>query len=225
MTPMLYDVFSDDIENLEKNGLRIDFRPIKVHNARIKDVWVDYGPHEAFDTYLSLQERLVDYYYNIVYCIRLAVPKGPGATETPDRGGRTGMAADLEGDATSVTGSLRRGMGSMVRGVQYKVDVEFDADMAYAVFKDDEHIHYEEGEQTIVLRFSTPHYSPSPNLAQAYLKKENEVMPGLRPGYVVPDEDIDPPFEWRVSDIDYLLFQNECREIQSIIEQNRGKRS
>ncbi|KAJ1921226.1 hypothetical protein H4219_000825 [Mycoemilia scoparia] len=216
LSPALYKIFSPELEELGEMGLAVKMEPQKIHASAVLDIWADYGPSRAFDLSIPFEERQQDYFYSPTFCLRAAHPRDTIVTKASSPWGKRDAIAELDNKPSSIVKALKAGFNIVQTGARFKVDVRYDVSMKYSAFKANDLILSEEGRQAIVFRFETPHYSPSSELSLAYLKREDEAMPGLRPDHVVPEEDIDPPFEWKISDVDYLIHQRERRELETM---------
>ncbi|KAF9973265.1 hypothetical protein BGZ73_003491 [Actinomortierella ambigua] len=184
MTQELYNVFEQELERQERLGSEVSIRLAAVHDGLVKDVWVQLGPKLS-----------------------------SGTTKGFIRWRWQTLTVSLRA-ATSQVSSRDQVTQMMMEGVQFQVDVEFDATIEYKIRhpKLGLDLVTEVVRRPLLVRFETPYFQPAEEMVRSRRVSRPDEAP------------ID--WHWRVSDIDYLLEQDfvERRRREDVLEEEHAKR-
>ncbi|KAF9583923.1 hypothetical protein BGW38_008097 [Lunasporangiospora selenospora] len=184
MTQELYDLFEAELKRQEEVHSDVKINLAAVHDGVIKDVWVQLGPR-----------------------LRSSTPRG----FIRWRWQSLTVALRAATDQMSSRDQVGR---MMMEGVQFKVDVEFDASIQYTVSSKtmDSDVISDFTRRPLLVRFETPYFEP----AEEMVASRSMTRPHEAP--------ID--WNWRVSDIDYLLEQDFIvrRQREDILDEQHAQR-
>ncbi|KAG0349347.1 hypothetical protein BG004_007531 [Podila humilis] len=166
MTQELYDQFESELEKQEKLKSDLSIKLASVHDGVVKDVWVLLGPK-----------------------------LGSGNSRGFIRWRWQSLTIALRA-ATDQMSSRDQVAQMMMEGVQFKVDVEFDATIDYTIKSNitGNEIISDFTRRPLLVRFETPLFEPAEQMVASRSMSRPHEAP------------ID--WHWRVSDIDYLLEQD-----------------
>ncbi|KAG0245415.1 hypothetical protein BGW41_000042 [Actinomortierella wolfii] len=186
MTQELYDVFEHELSKQERLGSDVSIRLAAVHDGLVKDVWVQLGPKLTSGTTRGFIRWR---WQTLTVALRAA-----------------------SGDDVSSRDQVTR---MMMEGVQFKVDVEFDATIDYRIYNkkiDTDVIVDTTRRRPLLVRFETPYFQPADEMVRSRKLSRPDEAP------------ID--WNWRVSDIDFLLEQDfiEKRKREDVLEEEHAKR-
>ncbi|PVU98213.1 hypothetical protein BB559_001734 [Furculomyces boomerangus] len=202
LTPEMLNIFEESIKKNQKNSINSKIN-IKVLDARVKDIGVRFGPKEAYDLSVPLLERASKYSIKMVfnYCIsaeKTESNKGDGGGELVNPGA---LAILFSSDSI---------------GYQVVIDVECDAEIEYSVFHKDDKIEKDVSNRSVIITMKSNYYTDPNDFFSGYAQLVEKSAPGYINKQLVPEEKVPVPFEWKISDIDYLLCSKENEELESI---------
>ncbi|KAG0368145.1 hypothetical protein BGZ54_002581 [Gamsiella multidivaricata] len=184
MTQELYDYFESELQRQEEVKSDVSIKLAAVHDGVVKDVWVLLGP--------KLKS---------------------GSTRGFIRWRWQSLTIALRA-ATDQMSSRDQVAQMMMEGVQFKVDVEFDASIDYTIQSKvmDSDVISDFTRRPLLVRFESPFFEP----AEQMVKSRSLSRPDEAP--------VD--WNWRVSDIDYLLEQDyiERRKREDIKDEEHAQR-
>ncbi|KAF9136333.1 hypothetical protein BGW39_000049 [Mortierella sp. 14UC] len=165
MTQELYDRYESELEMQEQLGSDVSIKLASVHDGMIKDVWVLLGPKLKSGTSRGFIRWR---WQSLTVALRAAT----------DQMSSRDQVAQM-----------------MMEGVQFKVDVEFDATIDYTIHSKvlDTDVVSDFTRRPLLVRFETPFFEPAEKMVASRSMSRPHEAP------------ID--WHWRVSDIDYLLEQ------------------
>ncbi|KAG0044280.1 hypothetical protein BGZ83_010481 [Gryganskiella cystojenkinii] len=166
MTQELYDVYETELEKQEKLKSDVKIQLAAVHDGVVKDVWVLLGPKLKTGTARGFIRWR---WQSLTVALRAAT----------DQMSSRDQVAQM-----------------MMEGVQFKVDVEFDASIDYTIRSKqlDQDVVSDFSRRPLLVRFETPFFEPAEDMVKSRSKSRPDAAP------------ID--WNWRISDIDYLLEQD-----------------
>ncbi|KAF9356480.1 hypothetical protein BGX26_005213 [Mortierella sp. AD094] len=166
MTQELYDKFESELEKQEAVKSEVNIKLAAIHDGMVKDVWVLLGP------------KLKN-----------------GSTRGFVRWRWQSLTVVLRA-ATDDMSSRDQVTQMMMEGVQFKVDVEFDASIDYTIKSNvlNQDVVSDFTRRPLLVRFETPFFEPADQMVASRSMSRPHEAP------------ID--WNWRVSDIDYLLEQD-----------------
>ncbi|KAF9931503.1 hypothetical protein FBU30_010012 [Linnemannia zychae] len=166
MTQELYDRFEPELEKQEQLQSEVSIKLAAVHDGMIKDVWVNLGPKLKFGT----SDNYIRWRWQT---ITIGLRAGSELMTSRDQ-------------ATRV----------MMEGVQFKVDVEFDATIDYTIHNKvlNTDVVSDLIRRPLLVRFETPCFEPAEKMVASR---------SMTDPYEAPID-----WNWRISDIDYLLEQD-----------------
>ena len=175
LTPRFYDRIITELDKLETEKSKITIDISKIYGLNVRDVWMTIGTKKAYSN-KNNEYRILRW-----MTMKLAIRKTP-----------------LEGDFNESRAKVSK---SFSEGVNFKVDVEIDADVQYILKSaKNEILIYDQSRRPVLFRFESPYFEPSDRI---YYKVSSD-----------PVEELN--WTWRVGDIDYLLeiedLENEVRE-------------
>jgi len=176
LTTRFYDRIITELDKLKSEKSKITIDMLKIYGLNIRDIWVTLGPKKAY----SKTNRE----YRIFKWMTLAL----AVRKTQD---------------DNINESRAKVAKSFSDGINFKVDVEIDADVSYTLkSSEDEILIYDQTRRPVLFRFESPYFEPSDRI---YYKVSSDIVEGLPVDW-----------NWRVGDIDYLLeiedLENEARE-------------
>ncbi|KAF9167687.1 hypothetical protein DFQ26_003651 [Actinomortierella ambigua] len=184
MTQDLYNVFEQELERQERLGSNVSIRLAAVHDGQVKDVWVQLGPKLS-----------------------------SGTTKGFIRWRWQTLTVSLRA-ATSQVSSRDQVTQMMMEGVQFQVDVEFDATIEYRIQHPKLGLEMvtDMTRRPLLVRFETPYFQPAEEMVRSRRASRPDEAP------------ID--WHWRVADIDYLLEQDfvDKRKREDVFEEEHAKR-
>ncbi|OZJ04195.1 hypothetical protein BZG36_02181 [Bifiguratus adelaidae] len=212
LTSSLYDRLKASIKGLPQ-GAHVDISISNLYDATIRDVWVTMGSKQS--TYPSMSNA-------------------PGVQTfrwmTVTLGLRKGIV-DGNDDDDGFRVTRNRVAKGLLDGVEFKVDVEIDADVEYTVSKSRPKANpseeegrdillYDFGRRTMLVRFESPYFEPAEQMVGGI---SNEQVDDTV--YVPPDLDKRMQWTWKVGDIDYLLEKDRLEKIADRERERDGERS
>ncbi|KAF9188172.1 hypothetical protein BGZ51_000817 [Haplosporangium sp. Z 767] len=184
MTQELYDIFESELRMQEKLKSDVSIKLAAVHDGMVKDVWVLLGPR-----------------------LKSGTPRGFIRWRWQSLTVALRAATDQMSSRDQVT-------QMMMEGVQFKVDVEFDASIDYTIRSNalNSDIISDFTRRPLLVRFETPFFEPAEQMVVSRSMSRPHEAP------------ID--WNWRVSDIDYLLEQDfiERRKKEDIKDEEHAQR-
>ncbi|KAG0228580.1 hypothetical protein BGX31_006550 [Mortierella sp. GBA43] len=184
MTQKLYDRFESELQRQEEVGSDVSIKLSAVHDGMVKDVWLQLGPKLS-----------------------------SGSTKGFIRWRWQSLTIALRA-ATDEMSSRDQVANMMLEGVQFKVDVEFDATIDYTIKSKvlDSAVISDFTRRPLLVRFETPYFQPAEEM--------------LRSRSVTPPDEAPIDWNWRISDIDYLLEQDyiEVRKREDIQDEEHAQR-
>ncbi|KAI1315927.1 hypothetical protein EDD11_000177 [Mortierella claussenii] len=184
MTQELYNVFEAELRRQEEVKSEVSIQLAGIHDGMVKDVWVLLGP--------KLKS---------------------GSTRGFIRWRWQSLTIALRA-ATDEMSSRAQVTQMMMEGVQFKVDVEFDASIDYTVRSNvmNSDVISDFSRRPLLVRFETPYFEPAETMVASRSRSRPDEAP------------ID--WNWRVSDIDYLLEQDfiETRKREDIQDELHAQR-
>ncbi|KAF8941413.1 hypothetical protein BGZ58_009496 [Dissophora ornata] len=184
MTQELYDRFESELQRQEEVKSDVSIQLAAVHDGVVKDVWVLLGP--------KLKS---------------------GSTRGFIRWRWQSLTIALRA-ATDQMSSRDQVAQMMMEGVQFKVDVEFDASIDYTIRSNvmGSDVISDFTRRPLLVRFETPFFEPAEKMVASRTRSRPDEAP------------ID--WNWRVSDIDYLLEQDfiERRKKEDIQDEVHAQR-
>ncbi|KAF9364048.1 hypothetical protein BGX34_002651 [Mortierella sp. NVP85] len=184
LTQELYDRLESELQRQEEVSSDVSIKLATVHDGMVKDVWVLLGPKLS-----------------------------SGSTRGFIRWRWQSLTIALRA-ATDEMSSREQVANMMLEGVQFKVDVEFDATIDYTIRSKilNSDVISDFTRRPLLVRFETPYFQP----AEEMLRSRSMSRPDEAP--------ID--WNWRVSDIDYLLEQDfiERRKKEDIQDEEHAQR-
>ncbi|CAB4395866.1 uncharacterized protein OCT59_024526 [Rhizophagus irregularis] len=175
LTTRFYDRIITELDKLESEKSSITIDMLKIYGLNIRDVWMSIGPKKAYSN-TKKEYRILKW-----MTMKLAIRNTPS-----------------EGDFNESRAKVAK---SFSDGINFKVDVEIDADMQYILKSAKNEIFINDQSRRLVLfRFESLYFEPADRI---YYK-------------VSSDNGEESNWTWRVGDIDYLLeiedLENEMRE-------------
>ncbi|KAF9168291.1 hypothetical protein BGX21_001895 [Mortierella sp. AD011] len=166
MTQELYDRFESELEKQEAVKSEVNIKLAAIHDGMVKDVWVLLGPKLKSG---STRGFIRWRWQSLTVVLRAA---------TDDMSSRDQVTQ------------------MMMEGVQFKVDVEFDASIDYTIKSNvlNQDVVSDFTRRPLLVRFETPFFEPADRMVASRSMSRPHEAP------------ID--WNWRVSDIDYLLEQD-----------------
>ncbi|KAG0362476.1 hypothetical protein BG005_005489 [Podila minutissima] len=166
MTQELYDRFESELERQEKLKSDVSIKLAAVHDGAVKDVWVLLGPKLKSGTSRGFIRWR---WQSLTVALRAAT----------DQMSSRDQVAQM-----------------MMEGVQFKVDVEFDATIDYSIRSNitGNEVISDFTRRPLLVRFETPFFEPAEQMVASRSMSRPHEAP------------ID--WHWRVSDIDYLLEED-----------------
>ncbi|KAG0064887.1 hypothetical protein BGZ90_002011 [Linnemannia elongata] len=166
MTQELYDRFEPELQRQEELKSDVSIKLASVHDGMIKDVWVLLGPKLKSGTSRGFIRWR---WQSLTVALRAA---------------------------TDQMSSRDQVAHMMMEGVQFKVDVEFDATIDYTIHSNvlNNDVISDFTRRPLLVRFETPYFEPAEQMVSSRSMSRPHEAP------------ID--WNWRVSDIDYLLEQD-----------------
>ncbi|KAG0021267.1 hypothetical protein BGZ80_002736 [Entomortierella chlamydospora] len=166
MTQELYDRFESELEKQEAVKSEVNIKLAAIHDGMVKDVWVLLGPKLKSG---STRGFIRWRWQSLTVVLRAA---------TDDMSSRDQVTQ------------------MMMEGVQFKVDVEFDASIDYTIKSNvlNQDVVSDFTRRPLLVRFETPFFEPADKMVASRSMSRPHEAP------------ID--WNWRVSDIDYLLEQD-----------------
>ncbi|KAG0259904.1 hypothetical protein BG011_002302 [Mortierella polycephala] len=184
MTQELYDKFESELQVQEKIKSDVSVKLAAVHDGMVKDVWVSLGP-----------------------MLKSSTPRGFIRWRWQT------LTVALRA-ATDQISSRDQVIKMMMEGVQFKVDVEFDASIDYTIRSNvlNSDMISDFTRRPLLVRFETPSFEPAEQMVASRSMSRPDEAP------------ID--WNWRVSDIDYLLEQDfiERRKKTDIQDEEHAQR-
>ncbi|KAG9324687.1 hypothetical protein KVV02_001669 [Mortierella alpina] len=184
MTQELYERFDSELQRQEEIKSDVSIQLAAVHDGMVKDVWVLLGPKLKSSTARGFIRWR---WQSLTVALRAAT----------DQMSSRDQVAQM-----------------MMEGVQFKVDVEFDATIDYTIRSKvlDQDMVSDLTRRPLLVRFETPFFEPAETMVQSRSMSRPHEAP------------ID--WNWRVSDIDYLLEQDfiERRKKQDIQDEEHAQR-
>ncbi|KAF9964670.1 hypothetical protein BGZ70_006107 [Mortierella alpina] len=184
MTQELYDRFDSELQRQEEVKSDVSIQLAAVHDGMVKDVWVLLGPKLKSGTARGFIRWR---WQSLTVALRAAT----------DQMSSRDQVAQM-----------------MMEGVQFKVDVEFDATIDYTIRSKvlDQDMVSDLTRRPLLVRFETPFFEPAETMVQSRSMSRPHEAP------------ID--WNWRVSDIDYLLEQDfiERRKKEDIQDEEHAQR-
>ncbi|KAG0324250.1 hypothetical protein BGZ99_002035 [Dissophora globulifera] len=185
MTQELYDRLESEFQRQEEVQSDVKIQLAALHDGIVKDVWVLLGP------------RL----------------QSGGSTRGFIRWRWQSLTVALRA-ATDQMSSRDQVAQMMMEGVQFKVDVEFDATIDYTIHSNplNTDVVSDLSRRPLLVRFETPFFEP----AEQMVASRSRTRPDEAP----------INWNWRVSDIDYLLEQDflERRKKEDIQDEEHAQR-
>ncbi|KAK3833608.1 MAG: hypothetical protein J3R72DRAFT_231075 [Linnemannia gamsii] len=166
MTQELYDRYETELEQQERLGSDVSIKLASVHDGMVKDVWVLLGPKLKSGTSRGFIRWR---WQSLTVALRAAT----------DQMSSRDQVAQM-----------------MMEGVQFKVDVEFDATIDYTIHSKvlDGDVISDFTRRPLLVRFETPFFEPAEQMVASRSMSRPDEAP------------ID--WHWRVSDIDYLMEED-----------------
>ncbi|KAG0319168.1 hypothetical protein BGZ97_002642 [Linnemannia gamsii] len=166
MTQELYDRYESELQRQEQLKSDVSIKLASVHDGIVKDVWVLLGPKLKSGTSRGFIRWR---WQSLTVALRAAT----------DQMSSRDQVAQM-----------------MMEGVQFKVDVEFDATIDYTIHSKvlDTDVVSDFTRRPLLVRFETPFFEPAEQMVASRSMSRPHEAP------------ID--WNWRVSDIDYLLEQD-----------------
>ncbi|CAG8551368.1 702_t:CDS:2 [Acaulospora morrowiae] len=188
--PRLYDRFNAEIDKItsEKSSVMIDIQ--KIHNCSIRDIWMTVGPRKATEKRSEDDDEKEKYRMLRWMTIKIGVQRGNENMSYIERKEKVSKA--------------------FAEGFNFKVDVNFDADIAYQLKSSEGQILInDQVRRPLVVRFESPYFEPSEKIYKKLVNNEGRISVG-------DEDDFEINWNWRVGDIDYLLgkedLENEIKE-------------
>ncbi|KAF9090012.1 hypothetical protein BGX27_002358 [Mortierella sp. AM989] len=184
MTQELYDIFESELQKQESVKSDVSIKLAAIHDGMVKDVWVTLGPKLKSS---STRGFIRWRWQTLTIALRAA---------SDDMSSRDQVVQ------------------MMMEGVQFKVDVEFDASIDYTIksniLKSD--VITDFTRRPLLVRFETPYFEPAEQMVASRSMSRPDEAP------------ID--WNWRVSDIDYLLEQDYIirRQKEEIQDEEHARR-
>ncbi|CAG8660958.1 9926_t:CDS:2 [Funneliformis mosseae] len=176
LTTRFYDRMINELDKLESEKSKVTIDIPKIYGINVRDIWVTLGPRKAYS------EKNREYRILKWMTLTLAIRK------TQD---------------DNMNESRAKIAKSFSDGINFKVDVEIDAEVTYTLKSaKDEILIDDRSRRPVLFRFESPHFEPTDRI---YYKVSSDLIE-------------EPPvnWNWRVGDIDYLLeieeLENEARE-------------
>ncbi|CAG8757876.1 2058_t:CDS:2 [Dentiscutata erythropus] len=167
-TSRLYDRYISEFEKIEKEKSTINIELLKIYGLGIRDIWFTIAPKKV----------ITNRDYNIIQWMtsKIALPKISNEMSNFERRSRISFSAAK----------------SFVSVINFKVDIEVDADVMYTLKSaKNEILVHDKTRRIILFRFESPYFEPTEKISSSKMTDNNN--------------DISINWNWRIGDIDYLL--------------------